>query len=64
VTQNHAGIAVDPRSPDVFVQSAIKLADDASLRASTGNNARHYAEGHFDINKIADTSEQLVALVK
>jgi len=64
VTQNHAGIVADPRSPEVFVESAIKLADDASLRASMGNNARHYAENHFDINKIADIFEQLVARVK
>ncbi len=54
VSRHKAGIAVLPNDVDSFLMAAEKLVSNPSLRGELANNARIYAEEHFNIQKIGD----------
>jgi len=49
-----SGLVCDPRNPEAFVAAAERLLADQSLRRLMGKRARVYAEGTFEIERIAD----------
>ena len=53
VTDNNAGISVEPGNTDALITAAEKLYADEPLRELMGNNSRKYAETNFIIEKIA-----------
>jgi len=61
VEQNELGIVVDPDDNAQFVASALRLLDDEKARAQYAYAARRYAEETFDIERIADRFEEVIA---
>lgn len=64
VTQNEAGLVVDPEDTAAFLQAADLLQNDASLRERLGRNGRAYAEAHFNIEKITNKFEAILEQAK
>ncbi len=56
-----AGAVVAPGDAAGFAAAARSLADDGARRARCGDAARAWAESHFDINRIADRFEAVLA---
>jgi colanic acid biosynthesis glycosyl transferase WcaI len=61
VDRSASGIVVDPDHVEECVAGARRLATDAGLRSSLGENARRYAEREFDISAIAARFEDILA---
>jgi colanic acid biosynthesis glycosyl transferase WcaI len=61
VERSASGIVVDPDCVAECVSGAHRLATDARLRTSLGENARRYAEREFDISAIAARFEDILA---
>ena len=59
VSQNGAGIAVEPDNLEHFVSAARLLKADPALQQKYGQAARRYAEEHFDISRIAQRFEAI-----
>ena len=60
VAEQKAGLLVKPGDMADLLQKADTLYWDPELRRSLGQNARAYAEEHFDIETIADQFEALL----
>ena len=60
VADEQAGLVVDPTDVAGFSAAALKLAESPELREQAGRAARHYAETHFDIDRITDRFEQIL----
>jgi len=60
IAQAQSGTCVEPSDPSGFLHAAHRYRLDDALREKHGAAARAYAEGHFDINNIADRFEQLL----
>jgi len=56
-----AGLVVEPGDVEGFCQAARQLIDVPQQRADAGAAARRYAETHFDIERITDQFEALLA---
>ncbi len=54
VAQNNAGIVTQPEDIRQFIDAAVKLFNDESLREIQGQNGRKYAETHFGISGITE----------
>lgn len=55
-----AGVVVSPDSPEEFVTAAQRLIDMPDARSAYAQQARDYAEQHFDISRIADRFLQAI----
>lgn len=60
IAQEQGGLCVEPDDFTGFLNAARQLRQDAALRQAGGENARAYAEQHFDIQKIADRFEESI----
>ena len=60
VERSGGGLVVPPNDPESLVGAARTLHGDAGLRAELGGRARSYAEGTFELERIADRFEQLL----
>jgi glycosyltransferase involved in cell wall biosynthesis len=60
VTENSAGLVVDPDDVDRFVQSALHLASNRERALELASHARAYAVSTFDITKITDRFESVL----
>jgi glycosyltransferase involved in cell wall biosynthesis len=58
-----AGFVAAPSDISGFVQRAQELVNDAALRQTLGSNARQYAEGNFQIDKITDQFEAVLTRI-
>ena len=54
-----AGLGVDPLDVAGFSAAALQLAESPDFREKAGHAARHYADTHFDIDRITDRFEQI-----
>jgi colanic acid biosynthesis glycosyl transferase WcaI len=61
VVRANAGIVVAPDDTEGFLAAAAKLRADPQLRAELGANGRAYAERAFDLDRIADTFEEVLS---
>jgi colanic acid biosynthesis glycosyl transferase WcaI len=61
VEQNATGLVVRPDSEEQFVVAAERLYRDDDLRREFGANARRYADEKFDIRRIGDQFEKVIA---
>jgi colanic acid biosynthesis glycosyl transferase WcaI len=59
VARENAGLVMHPDDLDGFIAAAKKLAGDAELRRSLGENGRRYAERAYDILRTTDRFEQV-----
>jgi len=59
VRDHECGLTSPPQDADAFIANARSLYDDAIFRRTLGENARRYAEEHFDIEKITDRFEKV-----
>jgi len=59
VARENAGLVVHPDDLDGFIAAARKLAGDADLRRTLGENGRRYAERAYDILKTTDRFERV-----
>lgn len=55
----NAGLAVDCDDKDGFVTAATTLGADAQARKTKGDNGRAYAEGNFDLARVATRFEDV-----
>jgi glycosyltransferase involved in cell wall biosynthesis len=62
ITQNDAGTVVAPDDVEGFCQAVFALLEDPQRLASASKSARDYAQQHFDIHRIADRFETMMAL--
>lgn len=58
ISENGAGLVVDPDDEGGFVEAAKRLAADRESRLQMGRSARAYAEHAFDIEKITNRFEE------
>lgn len=63
VTENRSGLVVSPDDEPSFRKQAKKLFTDRNKSADMGKRARLYAEENFDIDRIADRFEKILASV-
>ncbi|WP_428488736.1 glycosyltransferase family 4 protein [Rhodopila sp.] len=61
VVRANAGIVVAPDDIRGFLAAAAKLRADPQLRAELGANGRAYAERVFNLDRIADTFEEVLS---
>jgi glycosyltransferase involved in cell wall biosynthesis len=54
-----AGSVVGPDDEQAFVDAGLELARNEAIRLEMGDNARRYAEAHFDVRSIADRFERI-----
>jgi glycosyltransferase involved in cell wall biosynthesis len=59
VARENAGLVVHPDDLDGFIAAARKLAADAALRRTLGENGRRYAERAYDILRTTDRFEHV-----
>jgi colanic acid biosynthesis glycosyl transferase WcaI len=59
VARENAGMVMNPDDVDGFIAAAQKLAGDAALRRTLGENGRDYAERAYDILKTTDRFERV-----
>lgn len=64
VQQANAGIVVDPADENGFLLAADRLRNNPELRAEMGANGRNYAERTFDLERITDKFEAILAPVE
>jgi glycosyltransferase involved in cell wall biosynthesis len=62
VSKQEAGLLVAPDDLQGFAAAAERLLSDAVLRERCGQNARAYADTHFQIDGIADKFQALLQL--
>lgn len=60
VREHQAGWVVDPTCPTEWLEKAQALFSNPHLRQIFANNARQYAENHFEIKAITDRFETLI----
>jgi glycosyltransferase involved in cell wall biosynthesis len=60
IRESNGGIAVEPGQTEEWLASARQLAHNSDLRREFGRQARAYAEGAFDIERITDKFEALI----
>ena len=60
VVGNEAGRLASPSDVPGFSDAAASLLADEPLRARLGQNARRYAESHFDIEAIANRFDEII----
>ena len=60
VAAEGAGLGVEPTDLVGFSAAALELAQSPELREKAGRAARHYADTHFDIERITDRFEQIL----
>jgi glycosyltransferase involved in cell wall biosynthesis len=60
VVECGAGLVVDPTDLIGFTTAALQLAESPALRDRCGQAARHYADTHFDIERICDRFEHIL----
>lgn len=61
VRSDNAGIVTEPGDEAAFVEAGERLYAAADLRSRLAVNGRAYAERHFDIRRIADRFESILA---
>ena len=61
VTKNDAGMVLAPEAEDQWLDAADALLNDAALRARQGAAGRRYAEANFDVRRVADRFEAVIA---
>ncbi|MCC7476811.1 MAG: hypothetical protein IT425_15580, partial [Pirellulales bacterium] len=61
IQESGSGFAIPVGDDQGFVQAVEKLLNDDALRNEMGRKARVYAETEFDIDKIAERFEQILA---
>lgn len=59
VARENAGLVVHPDDLDGFIAAAKRLAGDAALRRTLGENGRDYAERAYDIQRTTDRFERV-----
>jgi colanic acid biosynthesis glycosyl transferase WcaI len=60
-----AGIVVEPGDDNAFYDGVLRLASDPEQRRRLGDNARVFAEGHFDVEaKAAQFEETFAAILR
>jgi glycosyltransferase involved in cell wall biosynthesis len=59
LVQYNCGSVVDPSDSAGFVEASVALLSDRSRALEMGAEARRYAEGNFDIEKIASRFESI-----
>jgi glycosyltransferase involved in cell wall biosynthesis len=59
VARENAGLVMHPDDLDGFIAAARKLAADAALRRTLGENGRRYAERAYDILRTTDRFEHV-----
>lgn len=59
VERAQAGRVVDPEDEKAFVAAGLELVRSEETRLRMGDNARRYAEAHFDVRSIADRFEHI-----
>jgi glycosyltransferase involved in cell wall biosynthesis len=59
VARENAGLVMHPDDLDGFIAAAKKLASDADLRRTLGENGRRYAERAYDILRTTDRFERV-----
>lgn len=60
VARSEAGVVVPPKDAVGFIAAANQLYENADLRHRLGENGRHYAERHFDIEQITDQFVEII----
>jgi glycosyltransferase involved in cell wall biosynthesis len=60
VSQNNAGVVINPNDFNSLIEKIDMLLKDSSLRKKMGVNAFKYAESNFNINVIADSFEKII----
>lgn len=55
-----SGIVVEPEEGEEFLTAAVRLLEDAELRAELGVRARSYAQAAFDVKLVADRFEDVL----
>ena len=60
VASESAGLGVEPTDLAGFRAAALRLAESPELREKAGRAARHYADTHFDVQRITDRFEQIL----
>jgi glycosyltransferase involved in cell wall biosynthesis len=61
VSQNEAGLVVNPTDTEAFIKAAETLKNDTVLQQKCGENALAYAEKHFNISEIGNQFEKIVS---
>jgi glycosyltransferase involved in cell wall biosynthesis len=61
IRREQSGLTTDPGAREAFVAAARALLDDPARTVEMGRRARAYAERAFDIERIADRFEQVLA---
>lgn len=61
VARTGAGVVVPPTAPTAFAHEAQRLLRDPARRERMSHNARAYAEATFDVERIADRFETILA---
>ncbi len=61
VKKSGGGITVDPDQPSEWISAARLLAESPDLRATLAASARSYAEKTFEIRRIANAFEEILA---
>ena len=56
-----AGIVVEPGDRAAFTAAGLELIADAAGRAAMGTRGRAYAERAFDVERVADRFEEVLA---
>lgn len=60
VMENDAGLVSEPDCPATLVDNAVRLIEDAELRAQFGTNARKVAESEFRIDRISNAFQRVI----
>lgn len=60
IAREQTGACVGPDDADGFVAEAVRLRQDAALRARLGASAREYAQRTFDIHRIGERFESVL----
>lgn len=61
LSRAQAGVVVDPADPQGFIAALNRLAQEPDTRQAMGQGGRRYAEDAFDVQKIADRFQSIVA---
>ena len=61
VTQSDAGTVVEPEAQDLWLARADAFINDPALRQRQGDAGRRYAEANFDLQKVTDRFETVMA---
>jgi glycosyltransferase involved in cell wall biosynthesis len=64
ITENEAGLVVEPSDGAGFIRAAERLRQEDALRQECATKGRRYAEREFDILRIADQFEKVIHSTK